>query len=433
MEDENHSLVWEGLRQGSVVSMIDSRDGLVAALHEAAELEHGLLLQYLFAALSMKKELSEGVQPEELELVREWEGVILGIARQEMAHLGTVCNLLSAVGASPHFSRPNFPQPPKQYYPFDFRLTRFSDEALYRFIRFELPKGEPPPDPPGSLLTRGHPMLALLDVGHVVPEPLEYEYVGELYGQIEQAFLSLPEQDLFIGPTYAQDSDDWSRRMNLLLVKDRKTGKAAIDSIVMEGEGAPGKRENSHYAKFIAIRKALNDAANANQGFDPARPVLANPLTRRHRDAPGGAPVVTARAAVSVSDLFNAAYEAALLMLVQFYSYGGESAGQRLALRNGIRELMSTALRPLAEILTTLPATEDGASGTAGPTFELFSTVSIAANLPNRWTVLIEHLTAIADAGKTLVAVHPRIPHIAQNLTWLALNIDIAAKSEPSH
>src|SRR5690242_1150379 len=103
--------------------MIDSREDLIDALSEAAELEHGVMLQYLFAAYSMKKRIEEfassALKAEQQELVRSWEGHITQVALEEMGHLGTVCNLLSAIGGAPRFSRPNFPQP-SGYYPFDF-------------------------------------------------------------------------------------------------------------------------------------------------------------------------------------------------------------------------------------------------------------------------------------------------------------------------
>jgi hypothetical protein len=57
--------------------MIDSREGLIDALTEASELEHGLMLQYLFAALSLKKRLDEGISPSQQELIRSWEGAVL--------------------------------------------------------------------------------------------------------------------------------------------------------------------------------------------------------------------------------------------------------------------------------------------------------------------------------------------------------------------
>src|SRR3954447_22969861 len=127
--------------------MIDTRVELIGALREAAEIEHGLMIQYLFPALTMKKRLDEGLTGPQQRATRAWEATILGVAVEEMGHLGTVCNLLAAVGAAPHFGRPNFPQQ-VGYYPFPFDLVPFGDEALYRMLVFELPQGEPLPPPP---------------------------------------------------------------------------------------------------------------------------------------------------------------------------------------------------------------------------------------------------------------------------------------------
>ena len=70
--------------------MISNREELRNALHEAAELEHGLLLQYLFAAFSLKRRLEEGLSPLDQALIGNWERVILAVAVEEMAHLGAV-------------------------------------------------------------------------------------------------------------------------------------------------------------------------------------------------------------------------------------------------------------------------------------------------------------------------------------------------------
>ena len=79
---------------------IDTRGELIAALREAAEIEHGLMIQYLFPALSMSKRLDEFGTATEQRLAREWAGVVLRVAVEEMGHLGTVCNLLASVGAA---------------------------------------------------------------------------------------------------------------------------------------------------------------------------------------------------------------------------------------------------------------------------------------------------------------------------------------------
>ena len=78
--------------------MIDTREELINNLTEAAELEHGLLCQYLFAAFSMKKHPADGITWAQAERIRAWERNILEVAREEMAHLGTVSNMLTAVG-----------------------------------------------------------------------------------------------------------------------------------------------------------------------------------------------------------------------------------------------------------------------------------------------------------------------------------------------
>jgi N-dimethylarginine dimethylaminohydrolase len=76
--------------------MIDTRDELVNALSEAAELEHGLLVQYLFAAFSMKRRTGESITPIQQALLVDRESTILRVAHGEMYHLASVCNLLSA-------------------------------------------------------------------------------------------------------------------------------------------------------------------------------------------------------------------------------------------------------------------------------------------------------------------------------------------------
>jgi hypothetical protein len=103
---------------------------IIYSLNEAAEIEHGFMIQYIYVAMNMKKCIDERITGEQQELIRKWESQILSVAREKMAYLETVCNLLSAVGGAPHFGRPNFPQKATQYYPFDFILSRFSDKSL---------------------------------------------------------------------------------------------------------------------------------------------------------------------------------------------------------------------------------------------------------------------------------------------------------------
>src|SRR5438876_195467 len=80
---------------------ITTRAELINALRVAAELEHGLMAQYLFAVYSMKRYTYEDLDAVQLERVRRWSSSITLIARQEMEHLGLALNLLSAIGGTP--------------------------------------------------------------------------------------------------------------------------------------------------------------------------------------------------------------------------------------------------------------------------------------------------------------------------------------------
>src|ERR671939_785063 len=103
---------------------ISSRAELIDALRLAAELEHGLMAQYLFAAYSLKRYDYEGLRPEQLERVRRWASLITLVARQEMEHLGLALNLLSAIGGAPPLSRPNKPHRLHFYRAVQIKLAR---------------------------------------------------------------------------------------------------------------------------------------------------------------------------------------------------------------------------------------------------------------------------------------------------------------------
>ena len=54
-----------------VGEMIDNREELIDALTEASEIEHGLMIQYLYAAFTMKRELGEGLTTRQQMLNRQ--------------------------------------------------------------------------------------------------------------------------------------------------------------------------------------------------------------------------------------------------------------------------------------------------------------------------------------------------------------------------
>lgn len=58
------------------------RDYAILLLHVAAEIEHALMVQYLYAAYSLG---GPQVPAEKRAAVQNWQAIILGIAKEEMA------------------------------------------------------------------------------------------------------------------------------------------------------------------------------------------------------------------------------------------------------------------------------------------------------------------------------------------------------------
>ena len=59
-------------------------------------------------------------------------------------------------------------------------------------------------------------------------------------------------------------------------------------------------------------------------------------------------------------------------------------------------------LRPIAEILTEMPVTNDPIDGNAGPPFELYGDLQLSTQESNRWIILNERLDSIIMQAKDL-------------------------------
>src|SRR5918998_2799309 len=94
-----------------VVPPMSPRDEAIFLLHTAAEIEHVLMAQYLYAAWSLPLDGPAVVQ--------RWRRDILQIAREEMAHFASVQNLLRFIGGPLNFDREDFPFR-TDFYPFPF-------------------------------------------------------------------------------------------------------------------------------------------------------------------------------------------------------------------------------------------------------------------------------------------------------------------------
>ncbi len=400
---------------------IDTREELIGALHEASEIEHGLLVQYLYAILTMKRRLDEGLTPRQQMLARSWQSSMLRVAREEMAHLGIVSNLLASIGAGPWFDRPNMPLE-TGYYPFPFDLQPFSDEALYRFLVFELPRGMGLPPKPGEDPRAG----ALLSAVAPAPDPLEYEFVGELYAKIAAGFQAIPEDELFIGPPEAQM--EWRNIGDgIPAITTRARALEAIDFIVEQGEGSSQIVETAHFARFQAIRIEYFDQG----GFAASRPVPVNPATRQFPEVSGPVTLIENEQSIFAAETFNAVYGVMLLLLSQSFAMAPGNQAQialRLALQRASGQIMSVAVRPLGEIVSEMPLADPSAAERAGPCFEVYGDVSASPYPEAQWAILFERFNRSIDACRELGTEIPRAALVAETLGYLRRNLETARR-----
>src|SRR5271165_5328903 len=200
-----------GLAPSEAPLVIEHREALIYMLCEAAELEHGIMCQYLYAAFTLKQSQDEGLTAAEAEAVQRWRKKISHVATQEMLHLSLVQNLLAAIGGAPHLSRPNFPHP-ASHYPAGVHLALlpFGEAALQHFMFLERPEGMDLDDAEGlAAFGRAVPHMLASDI---VPRGQDFATVGHMYRSIEAGFAHLcakyGEKWLFVGPPRAQATQE---------------------------------------------------------------------------------------------------------------------------------------------------------------------------------------------------------------------------------
>ena len=128
------------MAEGTLV--VEHREHLWNLLIQAAQIEHLIMCQYLYASFSLKTDADEGLTAEQAAAVARWHKVLTGIAVEEMLHLALVANVMTAIGAAPSLSRPNFPRQ-SEYLPagVQFALMPFGDASLTHFLYLERPEG----------------------------------------------------------------------------------------------------------------------------------------------------------------------------------------------------------------------------------------------------------------------------------------------------
>ena len=351
--------------------IVQDREELTFLLCEAAEFEHAVMCTYLYAMWSLKRDEGEGVTRDELAAIERWRASLRQVAREEMLHLCLVNNLLSALGSAPHLWKPEFPVRPG-HFPADvvMRLSPFSERALDHFLFIERPEGLNIRDGAGFDHKDHYRRAARPDL--LSPSPQDYGSQGHLYHGALNGLIRLVEQwgedKVFVGHDQAQVSGAEFRLPGLFKVIDLTSAKRAIEEIVTQGEGAPAHSQDSHYARFAAIKDELVRMRRARPAFEPARPAVENPTLSDATDRPDLNRIGDTRAAKTV-DLGNAIYALMMRTLSQVFSPAPLPQELRVGLAVGSTELMY-AMQMVGEAATKLPISP-GATSTAGLSFSL--------------------------------------------------------------
>ena len=384
---------------------VDTREELVYLLGQACEIEHGLMCEYLYAQFSLKRGPDEGLTDGQLTRVQAWEKTLISVIKQEMLHLALATNILTAIGAAPHFERPNFPIL-SRWYPegVQIALVPFGERALRHFIYLERPEGMALDDAAGFAAAQHAQPLTAGGTG-LVAEPQEWRTVGHLYRGIEAGLENLcaryGEDAVFIGPTRAQAVTDIFEWPELIAVTDLASAGQAIETIVEQGEGARGDWIKSHFGTFVGILEDLLAEQAADPGFNPARPVEPA-FVRLPPDVESGT-LIEEPATAQVADLANGLYEVTLQVLSRYYIHHGETTAEVNTLARTAKHLMNHVMRDLGPVLTALPVGPSHPGQTAGPTFDIARpAIFLLPHQDPAWKIINERLDALQQACASL-------------------------------
>lgn len=405
--------VWRGYRWRYVSSMaveptivVERRKELTYLLCQAAELEHGLMCEYLYAAFSLKSTAGPGLRDDQLEALERWRRMIFDIAGEEMLHWAVVQNLLMAVGSAPYVSRPHLPHQARGYpLGVQLRLLPFGEAALQHFVYLERPEGVEGADAEGFERVGLPPPP--MKPEEIVPRGQDFATQGHLYRSVERGFTYLAEKlgegRLFIGPAFQQADETSFGWPDLGPITDLEGANRALERIVEQGEGATGDWETAHYGRFLAVLRDYLAMRSEDPSFEPAYPVVAAGM----RAVEGIEPdvYITDPTTGGCSDLFNAVYELLLQMIARYFAFGHETREQRQILAHAAVGLMFQAIKPLGLLLAGLPVGPEHPELTAGANFQLPYRASFL--LPHRrsaWLRFAERLDELADFAAGL---HP--------------------------
>jgi hypothetical protein len=360
-------------------------------LRVAAQVEHALMVQYLYAGYSCAPTQRE----------------IANVAIEEMSHLMTVQNLLRCIGEEPHLHRQvdDAPVPGEErLFPFDFRLEPVSHLSLAKYVVAESPAAVPEGVDPAVLarivalatgaaqepVNRVGTLYALLGAVFGSPQLLLelaatgdpwYVTVHQLAAEAAPFYggrdaLHLPDSAFDPASASNQASDrDWDRsrehsidEFRVHVITSRRAALDALRDIGLQGEGpSPVVAEAAHFRRFYDLFIRFFGADGSGTGPPPQ--VMDVPAgSRIVLDASGsGENVISHPTTLRWARLADLRY-AVLLGALERYLLA--PAEDRAFLRGWCFAEMF-ALGKLADLLRRMPRGADGAPHVAALPFSL--------------------------------------------------------------
>jgi Ferritin-like len=404
------------------------RDYLIMLLHAAAELEHGLMVQYLYAAYSLGDEaVPAKLQPK----IRRWRDHILTVAKEEMGHLLTVQNVLCFLGGPVSVHRRQFPwQSP--FTPFPFSLEPLSLKSLSYYVFAEMPddleglEDRRKNSRAWRFLTADEEKIraSVLDkVGKVT------HGVGRLYLKIIEIMENvdhISDSDLRPDSFSVQASwDDWGRGYRPAPARPGKTERPegqskssviilqmgtrteavdALKQVASQGEAAHVQSnlrdEPSHFDRFVEIYQQFDSEPNKAM----VRPVPVNPCTDRSRESKDTT-LITNEFSSFWARLFNVRYRMLLTYLTHAFHLARAEDGAHSPLRGAIMHRVFGEmynLKAIAGILVRSPLTDPGDERRAGPPFEVPYDLTLPADEIDRWRLHRDLVQTSLNLGGSL-------------------------------
>jgi len=359
---------------------LSPRDEAIFFLHMASEVEHSLMIQYLYAGFSLG---GAQVPEDKKEFVNDWRVKIMGIAREEMGHLITVQNILHSIGGPLTFQREDFPFDSKLY-PFHFSLERLTKNSLAKYVVAEMPSDE--------TLKNNLPLIkelkAIKAIAQMGNKGKPINRVGVIYETIQKLLDGVKDEDFlkdsdkFQSPHSAWGTND--PNIIIEVATSRAEAKAALAKVAEQGEGDKDDletpAETSHFDRFLNIYRAFPSA----RGWQASKLVPLNPSTNLPASDPDPS-IITDEQALLWAQLSNQRYRMILLYLshtLQMEIKPASFYGQLVSWTFG--EMYN--LRSISDILTTLPQQKGNRKGPkAASPFELPYNLNLPAREVNKW------------------------------------------------